>query len=222
MVALRPGKDRIGGRSAWECQCDCGATTFVETRLLSGRTATKSCGCTLAEKNRLRPVRNATNLTHGESGNKRGPRSSEYVCWLSMRQRCNDANHANFPLYGGRGIRVCALWDVSFEAFLADMGRKPRPRMTIDRIDPNLGYEPSNCRWASYAVQGSNRRNNAFVVVSGKKMTCAEASRETGIPEKTIHGWRDSASAITDLTNKVMNWKPITSSKRRLRSVGPR
>lgn len=79
-----------------------------------------------------------------------------YATWKSMRQRCNDPNSSSYPRYGGRGIQVCSRWD-DFQTFLADMGERPEGK-TLDRIDNDGGYEPSNCRWATRSQQEKNKR----------------------------------------------------------------
>lgn len=85
--------------------------------------------------------------------------TSTYVSWASMRQRCSaKPGEHHYPYYAGRGIRVCERWD-SFENFLADMGERP-PGMTLDRIDVDGSYAPSNCRWADAKTQRSNRRDS--------------------------------------------------------------
>lgn len=83
-----------------------------------------------------------------------------YDCWTSMRNRCKSLNNPNYKHYGGRGIKVCKRWDKSFENFLKDMGQKPAPHYTLDRINVNGDYKPSNCRWATVQQQQNNRRNN--------------------------------------------------------------
>lgn len=86
--------------------------------------------------------------------------SPTFLSWIAMRARCHNPRHAKFPSYGARGIAVCARWRASFEAFLADMGERPKGT-TVDRIDGTRGYEPGNCRWASPKVQGENANNAA-------------------------------------------------------------
>jgi len=106
--------------------------------------------------------------------------AGERRIWHNMKARCERADHDSFPLYGGRGIAVCARWQ-SFEAFLADMGPRPSSSHSIDRIDNDRGYEPGNCRWATPTEQGRNRRDNRLVTYSGREMTIAEAAELAGI-----------------------------------------
>lgn len=84
-------------------------------------------------------------------------RTPEYNSWLSMRARVLNPRHRRYPNYGGRGIAICPEWLSSFAAFLNDMGPRPSGQ-TLDRIDPDGNYEPSNCRWADTSTQNSNRR----------------------------------------------------------------
>jgi hypothetical protein len=88
--------------------------------------------------------------------------SLEYESWHRMKQRCRNPNSEGYKNYGGRGITVCRRWLSSFANFLADMGPKPSPRHTIDRINNDGDYEPGNCRWATPIEQARNRRPAQF------------------------------------------------------------
>jgi hypothetical protein len=98
----------------------------------------------------------AAKRRHGHS--PKGKSTRIYQVWVAMRQRCENPNHKNYDLYGGRGICVCWDWG-RFENFLADMGEKPNG-LTLDRINPDGNYEPGNCRWATWHQQRINRSKN--------------------------------------------------------------
>jgi hypothetical protein len=126
-----------------ECVCECGGSRI--TRLSALRYgATKSCGCILKErKNRLR---HASSFT------------SEYRSYYGMKGRCGNPNHYEYKRYGGRGIKVCDRWLESYENFINDIGPKPSPKHSLDRIDVDGNYEPGNVRWATPKEQRINQR----------------------------------------------------------------
>lgn len=118
--------------------------------------------------------------THGKSCTR------AYNIWHVMRSRCLRPNDIGFSLYGGRGITVCEEWRTDFLQFLADMGEPPTPKHSIDRIDSNGNYEPSNCRWATPKQQARNRSNNTHIEINGVSKTLAEWGDSSPVRHNTI------------------------------------
>jgi len=91
---------------------------------------------------------------------RKGSPPVEYAAWQNMKSRCYNHHLDSYHNYGGRGITVCDRWKDSFENFLSDMGLKPSSDYSLDRIDPDGNYEPSNCRWADTKTQTNNKRKS--------------------------------------------------------------
>ena len=153
------------GRLKWLCLCECGKE--IRTRsshLIMGRT--KSCGCLKIE------TITSLRKTHGESD-----KTSENKAWQAMRYRCLNKEHDRYRYYGGKGIGICQRWLDSYENFLADMGRKPSPKHSLDRIDGDKDYSPGNCRWASWTEQANNKGNNRIIQYGYCRRTMAQWAR---------------------------------------------
>lgn len=176
---------RQGRRRMVRCRCACGGTkTALVDNLRSGYT--RSCGCFQREQLR------AALVQHDRSG------SPEHIVWWGMIERCENPNSTGFHKYGGRGITLCPRWRASFAAFLHDMGPRPSPSHTIDRINNDRGYSAKNCRWATAIEQANNRRTSHFVKRNGQRKTIAQWAREMGVPYGTMrrhlrqNSWPDS------------------------------
>lgn len=142
-----------GGKKSCRCACLCGAYPIIPAGNISlAHGGTKSCGCLKTDSTIARSTK------HGYS--PAGKTTKIYWVWADMVGRCHNPAHKRYADYGGRGIEVCGAWR-KFPGFLADMGDKP-DKMSIERIDNNLGYEPGNCKWATMQEQSHNKRNNTL------------------------------------------------------------
>ena len=141
---------RSGLPNHWVCQCICKTRKAVlGSNLKAGMT--RSCGCKAKE------LLSVSNRHHGHAPIT--GLTSEYVAWCNIKARCGNPNRDDYPRYGGRGIMVCNRW-LDFKNFLADMGLKPDPSLSIDRINNDGNYEPGNCRWATQSEQNNNQRRS--------------------------------------------------------------
>jgi hypothetical protein len=172
LTAIRPTHKDARNNVIWECLCECGNTTHVKTlKLRSGHT--RSCGCLRREKQM------AGNPTHGLFY------SGENKIWVGMKARCKRPANDSFENYGGRGITVDPRWE-KFENFYADMGPRPSPQHSIERIDNDKGYGPDNCIWASPQEQARNRRTNHWLDTPRGRFILTEAAAEYGLPRPTL------------------------------------
>ncbi|MGA5670096.1 hypothetical protein ACPCTG_32020 [Streptomyces pseudogriseolus] len=155
---------RLDGKVAWLCQCDCGKTMRTRGTLLrSGQS--KSCGCT----------HGGHNATHRMTGTRM------HRIWHNMLNRVTNPKAKGYKHYGGRGITVCERWR-KFENFYADMASTYRDGLSIDRIDSNGNYEPSNCRWVTMDEQARNKRSNVLLTFHGHTLVMSQWARKLGIP----------------------------------------
>lgn len=188
------------GRLIWVCRCDCGGSKIVpSSSLLRGES--RSCGCLRAEETGKRFSK------FGNHDPKRSVFRSEASSYSAMLQRCYNNKRVKYPEYGGRGITVCSRWvrgenGVSgFSCFLDDLGRKPGPGYSLDRINNDLGYSPENCRWATSAVQSRNRRPR-------QKSRCTEDSE----PEEKTSLLRtlSMGDLLSDLSWTARLWPKVS------------
>lgn len=171
---------RISGkreRYYWDCECDCGNHKKVRTDCLTSELV-KSCGCMKKEQDRINLV---ANHRHKLSGTR------IYREWQGMKRRCLKPNDKAYNNYGGRSITICDEWlDKPDKFFEWAFQNGYRDDLTIDRIDVNGNYEPSNCRWADIKTQCRNRRSNVYIDYKGKKITLIELSEITKLPYHTL------------------------------------
>lgn len=180
----------------WLCDCDCGRTHEVVSRaLVSG--SVRSCGC----------------MGHGEFRNKRKEKhgcSKErlYRVWGCMLNRCYDPNRNEYPSYGGRGIEVCDEWRNSYMEFRSwaySNGYDPTlpgNECTLDRIDVDGNYEPSNCRWIPMSKQCLNKQDTVWITYRGKRITIPEAEKINGIAQSTIRSRLGRNWSVEDAVEK--------------------
>lgn len=192
---LYPKEARVG-LSSFLVKCDCGSPEKEVVCVNLGKT-TNSCGCLHDE------VIGTNNLKHGHLRNG-GKQPPEYVAWSHMKKRCYNPRSNDYEIYGGRGIKVCDRWLESFANFFEDMGERPSPNHSLDRINGNGNYEPSNCRWADQSTQGFNQKKSVlnktgFIGVNyhpDGKWVARIGKRSEGIPRQVVTRSHHIADAI--------------------------
>lgn len=169
LTALR--RVRSSAKSKWRCMCDCrNKVTVASTNLVTGHTT--SCGC--------------ARIKHGLGGTR------EYDSWNAMHNRCYSPTDIGYSRYGARGIQVCARW-FDVRAFVQDMGKRPANR-SLDRIDNNGHYMPSNCKWSTRSEQQNNKSNTRRLSSQGITKTICEWAKIIRVDPNTIRarlnrGW---------------------------------
>lgn len=190
--------ERYREKSMHPCANKCGARVGKDAKLC------KKCD---RVRRRVEMSENPVRLRHGFA-KSRGLMRPEYYIWNSMCQRCSNPKAKQYEDYGGRGIKVCARWDL-FDNFLVDMGPRPdgkhpsgRAMYTLERKDGNADYEPGNCIWATYKEQACNKRNGRMVTYLGETLPLATFVDRSGLDYKIVHqrivrGWT-VARALTE------------------------
>lgn len=167
-------------RTRWFCKCVCGKILSVVSDALNRPKPQQSCGC--QSKDNL----GKATFKHGGRSNRKFTR--EYRSWTLAKNRCFNINSDKYHYYGGRGITMCDQWKKSFIQFLYDMGEAPNG-YTLDRIDVNGDYTPSNCKWSDRKNQAINRRNTILINCNGYSKTINELCTELGIKYSTAYKW---------------------------------
>lgn len=180
LTVIKKTNQRKKRQVVWLCRCHCGNFHYVASYSLTSK-ETQSCGC--LKKNIL----GQSSITHGMTG------TLTYKTWRQIIRRCSEKAHIQYSDYGGRGITVCKRWG-KFENFLADMGERPTPKHSIDRINNNGNYEPGNCRWATKKQQQNNKSNNRILYFDGKSKTMTEWAEQVEMKVGTLYkrlsmGW---------------------------------
>lgn len=196
IIVLKRAKDKIyeNGRRVvkWECRCSCGSNKVIlsTTRGLTNGN-TKSCGCLHSERAR------EAKIIHGETD------SRLYHIWCGIKARCLNSNNAKYKNYGGRGVTICREWKQSYESFRDwSLNNGYAENLSIDRIDVNGNYEPSNCRWADNFIQANNRTDNFIIEYNGEIHTIHEWAIITGISAINI---RNRIKNLGWTTEKALN-----------------
>lgn len=159
-------------RDAFVCRCSCGRERTITKSSIWG---SKSGLC--------RSCKEMLKVRHGMSKTK------EYQAWRRMKERCYNKNHHKYATYGARGITVCDRWLEKFENFSMDMGDAPSGDHSIERINNNLGYSPSNCKWATRKEQQRNMRSNRIAMFHGERICISELAEKIGISTSCLT-WR--------------------------------
>lgn len=157
-----------GDSAIWKCRCDCGNIAYITQHCLLYR-PTKSCGCLRKEL-----LSKRSNLHHLSN-------TRIYKIWIDIKKRCYNSKHICYQNYGGRGITMCDDWKNDFKSFYNwSMNNGYQQNLSIDRINNDGNYEPSNCRWTNRKTQNNNTRHNHYITYNGKTLTLAQWSEELG------------------------------------------
>lgn len=195
LTVIERVRPKSGMKWKWKCKCDCSSVVEVWSYdLITGNK--KSCGC----------LRTEMLTAHGMS------RTRVYHIWSKMMSRCNKPNEIAYHNYGGRGIRVCDKWQEFIPFYNWAIASGYNDELSIDRINNDGNYEPSNCKWSTRKEQANNKRNNIWLEYRGEVKTISQWSDICGIPRAIIGqriraGWSVEKALIAPNRNKkVARW----------------
>ena len=204
LTVVSRAENSKSNQTQWLCKCDCGNEAIVRSAsLINGHT--KSCGCYNDEIRKI----NTDQTTHGLCYTR------IYRIWHGIKARCGNKNSKIYRYYGGKGVTLCEEWHDFMNFYNWAMGNGYADDLTIDRIDLNGNYEPSNCRWVDKYTQMNNMSTNKYYMYNGEKMTVPQISRATGVPAYVLQFRLDKLGYSLD---KAVN-KPIAYRKNNNRGV---
>jgi len=147
---------------------------------------------------------NRRRTKHGHATRDKGT-TKMYARWISIKGRCLNPNAQNYHRYGGRGVTICQEWVDSFESFYRDVGDPPSDKHSLDRIDNNKGYEPSNVRWATKREQSNNTISNIWIEHDGKHMTWSQWAEYLKVPYDLIMSRKRRGETIEQILQPRKN-----------------
>lgn len=202
---------RLGNtyQSIWHVRCDCGVEKHAVSyaALMAGKT--QSCGCLRKEMAKYR----------GPEKYRKDARNPVYAIYQGIRQRCYNQNSKAYPHYGGRGINMCQRWLDSFDNFVDDIGSRPSKEHSIDRINPDGNYEPSNCQWATALQQSHNRRPTERLIRfewHGEQLCLKEICRREWVSYEAIRKHLRAGRGLHEAVRLTRNVNPFVEDSKTL------
>lgn len=174
LTVIKRVENSKNGSTRWLCRCECGNEKIVLSSHLKSHKI-QSCGCLFKEKLIQR------NLIHGKTNTK------IFKVWQGIKNRCFNKNSDKYIYYGGRGISICQEWQEFLPFYNWAINNGYKDNLTIDHINVNGDYEPSNCRWVTVKEQANNKQNTVYITYNGETHTIPEWSRITKINKRTLY-----------------------------------
>lgn len=190
LIAIRRTGTTPYGKAIWLCKCDCGNYKEIDGSSLR-RGNTKSCGCLVIENH---PRKYFKEIPH---------KKKLYKIYNGIKQRCYNKNCPNYKNYGARGIKMCDEWLNDFKKFYNwAIENNFEENLTIDRINVNGNYKPSNCRWLTIEEQQQNRTNTVYVIINNKKQSLNKLCKENGVSYNLAYQRLRKGKSIENLFKK--------------------